>query len=177
MSDNQDSAEKAGPSVWAVPEGDDRERLTCQDCGYIAYQNPKVVTGVVCTWEEKYLICRRAIDPRKGFWTFPAGYLELNETTAQGAAREAWEEARTRVEITGLIGIYEIPRISQVYVVHAGRMTSGEHAPGLESIDTKLVDWPDIPWPEIAFPSIRWSLERHRSGLPPTVERAPEGGY
>ena len=77
---------KGGPSVWAVPDGDNRERLTCPDCGFISYDNPKIIAGLVATWEDRYLICRRAIPPRKGFWTVPAGFLELGETTAQGAS-------------------------------------------------------------------------------------------
>ena len=168
-----DPSNKSGPSVWTVPEGDDRERLTCLDCGFIHYDNPKVITGVVATWEDRYIICRRGIEPRKGYWTVPAGFLEMGETTAQGAKREAWEEARIDVEITGLIGIYEIPRISQMYVLHAGRMTSGDHAPGPESTDTELVTWADIPWKDLAFPSIRWALERHRQDLPPEITQAP----
>ena len=83
----------AGPSVHTIPEGDDRPRLTCLDCGYIAYENPKIIVGAVCVWQQKFLMCKRAIEPRKGFWTFPAGYLELNETMSNGAAREAREEA------------------------------------------------------------------------------------
>ncbi len=165
--------QKPGPSVKQVPPGDDRERLVCPDCGYIAYDNPKVVVGAVCVWEEKVLICRRAIEPRKGFWTIPAGYLELNETTAEGAIREAWEEARAEIEIDGLIGIYEIPRISQVYVVHHGRMTAPGHAAGPESEDVILAPWQDIPWDDLAFPSIKWSLERFRDGLGPDIFTAP----
>ncbi len=164
----------AGPSVWAVPEGDDRKRLTCPDCGFIAYDNPKIIAGVVATWDGRYLLCRRAIEPRRGFWTIPAGFLELGETTAEGAAREAWEEARIRIDVTDLIGIYEIPRISQMYVIHAGHMTGPEHEPGPESEDTRLVNWDEIPWNDLAFPSVRWALEQHRHAAPPTVARAPD---
>ncbi|MEK9673220.1 MAG: NUDIX hydrolase [Rhodospirillaceae bacterium] len=163
-----------GPREWKTPDGDDRERLVCPDCGFIAYENPKIIAGVVATWEDKYLLCRRAIEPRRGLWTVPAGFLELKETTAQGAAREAWEEARIRVEITGLIGLYEIPRISQMYVIHSGRMLTGDHEPGPESEETALVGWDDIPWDQLAFPSIGWSLERHRAGGPPAVAQAPD---
>lgn len=159
--------------MWRVPDGDDRERLTCVDCGYIAYQNPKMIVGAVCLWEGRYLLCRRAIEPRLGAWTIPAGYLELNEATAEGARRETWEEARAEVEIESLVGLYEIPRISQVYVVHAGTLTSASHAPGPESLETALVAWEDIPWAELAFPSIRWALEHSRAGHPPAVALAP----
>src|SRR6266852_3650554 len=89
--------------VRKVPAGDDRPRLVCDDCGYIAYENPKVVVGSVCLWEERVLLCRRAINPRRGFWTLPAGYLELNESTLAGAMREAWEEAQARITIDGLL--------------------------------------------------------------------------
>ena len=92
---------------YIIPEGDDRSRLTCLECGYIAYENPKIVVGAVCVWKQKFLMCRRAIEPRKGYWTFPAGYLELNETMADGAAREVREEASAEVSVTGLLGIYE----------------------------------------------------------------------
>ena len=170
MADN----DKSGPSVRAVPPGDDRERLVCPDCGFIAYENPRVIVGAVCVWQDRFLMCRRAIPPRKGFWTIPAGYLEMGETTAEGAAREAWEEAQARIEIEGLIGVYEIPRISQVYVVHKARLLAPEFAAGPESDEVVLMAWDDIPWDSIAFPSIRWALERFRQGLGPGHALAPE---
>ena len=171
-----DKERNPGPSVKQVPPGDDRERLVCPDCGYIAYDNPRIIAAAVPVWEDKILICRRAIQPRKGYWTIPAGFLELGETTAEGAKREAWEEARADIEIEGLIGIYEIPRISQVYVVHKARMTSPDCAPGPESEDVALVAWDDIPWDDMAFPSITWSLERFREGLGPGIFCAPVNG-
>ncbi len=161
------NSQKTGPSVKQIPEGDDRERLVCAECGYIAYDNPKVVVGAVCVWQDRFLICKRAIEPKKGFWTIPAGYLELNETTAEGAVREIWEEARAEVEIDGLIGIYEIPHISQIYVIHQARMTSPDHSPGPESETVKLVSWDDLPWDDMAFPSITWALQRYRDGEGP----------
>ena len=91
-----------GPSVLSVPEGDNRERMICPDCGFINYENPKIVVGSVCVWEERFLLCRRAINPRRGYWTLPAGYLELQESTPAGAIREAWEEAQARIVIDGL---------------------------------------------------------------------------
>jgi ADP-ribose pyrophosphatase YjhB (NUDIX family) len=166
---------KAGPSVRTVPPGDDRERLVCPDCGYVAYDNPRVIVGAVCTWQDKTLICRRAIPPRKGFWTIPAGYLEIGETTAEGAKREAWEEAHARIEIVGLIGVYEIPRISQVYVLHRAELTAPDVACGPESDEVKLIGWDDVPWDSLAFPSITWALERFRQGLAPGIAQAPEG--
>ena len=164
---------KTGPSVKTVPPGDDRERLVCPDCGYIAYDNPKIITGAVCIWQQKFLICRRAIPPRKGFWTIPAGFLELGETTAEGARREAWEEARAEIEIDGQIGFYEIPRISQVYVVHRARMTSADFAPGPESEEVILAGWEDIPWDDLAFPSVTWALGHYRDSGGPDIFQAP----
>jgi len=158
-----------GPRVETVPDGDDRARLVCPDCGYVAYENPKVVTGAVCTWDGKILFCKRAIEPRKGYWTIPAGFLEMGESTAEGAAREVWEEARAKIAITGLVGIYEITRISQIYVVHRAEMTGAAFAPGPESEDVALVAYEEIPWEEIAFPSIRWSLEQYRANTGPVI--------
>lgn len=164
----------AGPSVKVVPDGDDRPRLTCPDCGYIAYENPKIVVGAVCTWQDRILLCKRAIAPRRGYWTVPAGYLELNETFAEGAAREAWEEAETRIRITGVLGVYEIPRISQVYVIHRAEMVNPTFGPGPESAEVKLVDWDDIPWDDLAFPSVAWALNHFRSGRETAFVRHPE---
>lgn len=164
---------KVGPTTRVVPQGDSRERLVCDDCGYILYENPKIIVAAVCPWEGKVLLCRRAIKPRLGLWTIPAGFMEVEETTAQGAAREVWEEARARVDIVGLVGIYEIPRISQVYIVHRARMTSPEFAPGPESLEVGLFDWSDIPWNKLAFPSITWALEEFRRGAPPRAHIAP----
>ncbi len=146
----------------AVPDGDNRERLVCETCGHIQYDNPKVVVGSVATWEDRILMCRRAIEPRSGFWTLPAGYLELNETTEAGAAREAWEEARARIEIVGLMAVYNVPRISQVQLFYRARLLSDKIAPGEESTAVALYRWNEIPWDDLAFPSVTWALEQHR---------------
>ena len=114
-------------------------------------------------------MCQRAIEPRKDYWTFPAGYLELNETMADGAAREAWEEATARVRITGLLGIYEIPRISQVYAIYKAELDEPSFAAGLESADVQLLNWSEIPWDDLAFPSVTWGLERFRDGGEPVM--------
>jgi len=154
----------ADPSfVRRIPEGDNLERLVCTDCGFIAYENPKVVVGSVCGWQSRILLCRRAINPRKGFWTIPAGYLELNETTMDGALREAWEEAYAKIEIDGLLAVYSIPRLSQVQLIYRARLATPHFAPGPETIETRLYDWSEIPWDELAFPSVRWALEQYRS--------------
>jgi len=155
-----------------VPIGDDRERLTCNRCGWIHYENPKVIVGVVATWEEKILLCRRAIEPRHGYWTIPAGFMELRETAEEGAQREAWEEARLQVEINALLGAYSIPRAGQMHLIYRGRMTSPEFGPGPESLDVALFDWDDIPWDELAFLSNHWALNhynesKHLETFPP----------
>ncbi|MGH6954689.1 MAG: NUDIX domain-containing protein [Alphaproteobacteria bacterium] len=150
-----------GPSVRAVPAGDDRERLVCPDCGFVQYDNPKVVVGLVCAWQDRLLLCKRAINPRRGFWTMPAGYLELNESTIEGARREAWEEARARVEIDDLLAIYSVRRLSQVQIIYRGRLTSPEVTPGPETAEVALVPWREIPWDAIAFPTVRWALRHY----------------
>jgi ADP-ribose pyrophosphatase YjhB (NUDIX family) len=151
-----------GPSRRAIPAGDDRERLICPDCGFIQYDNPKVVVGSVALWQDRILLCRRAIEPRSGFWTLPAGYLELNETTVEGARREAWEEARARIEIEALLAVYNIPRLSQVQIFYRARLLSDEIAAGPESREVALFAWDQIPWDDLAFPSVRWALGHHR---------------
>lgn len=144
------------------PAGDDRERLVCRDCGFINYQNPKIVVGSVVLWEEKLLLCRRAIEPSLGYWTLPAGYMELGETADAGARREAWEEARARIEIDQLLAVYSIPRISQVQLIYRARLLDDAVAAGPESSDVGLFAWADIPWESLAFPSVHWALRHHR---------------
>ena len=143
------------------PPGDELERFVCTGCETVHYQNPKVVVGSVCTWsDDRLLLCRRAIPPRAGYWTIPAGYQELAETAEEGAHREAWEEARARIEITGILAVYTVPRISQVQVMYRARLLSPEVAPGPESAEVALVGWGAIPWGELAFPTVRWILRR-----------------
>ncbi|MCZ6721466.1 MAG: NUDIX hydrolase [Alphaproteobacteria bacterium] len=152
----------AGPIVSKVPEGDNRARLVCEACGFIHYHNPKVVVGAVCGYEGKILLCRRAIEPRTGFWTIPAGYLELNETSLEGAAREALEEAKAEIEVEALLAVYNIPRIGQLQLIYRARLENARIGPGPESLETRLFDWREIPWDELAFPSTRWALEHFR---------------
>jgi ADP-ribose pyrophosphatase YjhB (NUDIX family) len=141
-----------GPSVLSIPEGDNRERMICPDCGFINYENPKVVVGSVCVWEERFLLCRRAINPRRGFWTLPAGYLELHESTPAGAMREAWEEAQAKIIIDGLLAIYDIPRISQVQIMYRAHLAAPEFAAGPESLEVRLFAWDEIPWARTRLP-------------------------
>jgi ADP-ribose pyrophosphatase YjhB (NUDIX family) len=146
-----------------VPQGDNRERLVCADCGFIAYENPKIVVGSVVARDGNVLLCRRAIEPRRGFWTLPAGYLEHGETVQEGAAREAWEEATARIAIDGILAVYSISRLGQVQVIFRARFAEigakPLYAAGEESLDVGLFAWNAIPWSEIAFPSVRWALE------------------
>ncbi|MBV6633306.1 MAG: NUDIX hydrolase [Alphaproteobacteria bacterium] len=154
-----------GPVNRRVPEGDDRERLVCDDCGFINYENPKIVVGSVATWGEQILLCKRAIEPRLGFWTLPAGYMELGENPAEGARREAWEEARARLTIRDLLAVYSIERISQVQLIYRATLDTPEIDVGPESQEVRLFDWADIPWKDLAFPTVHWALTHHRAAL------------
>lgn len=159
-----------GPVARRVPEGDDRERNVCLDCGFIHYDNPRIVAGAVCTWEDKILLCRRAIAPRIGYWTIPAGYLELGETIAEGAAREVMEEAGADVAVGDFLGLFELPHISQIYALFHADMRSSALDPGPESQEAQLFGWDEIPWDELAFPSVSWSLKLYRDGGAPQLE-------
>lgn len=145
-----------------TPAGDNRPRLVCPECTYIKYDNPLVVVGSVVTWDDRILLCRRAIEPRRGYWTIPAGYLELNEAPEEGAMREAHEEALARIEIDALLAVYNIARISQVQLIYRARLLDPDIAPGEESLEVGLYDWKAIPWDDIAFPSVHWALNHYR---------------
>ena len=145
-----------------MPDGDTMERDVCATCGHVHYVNPKIVVGAVCSWHGRILLCRRAIEPRHGFWTMPAGYMEEGETPAEGAAREAWEEALAKIEIDRLLAVYAVPRISQVQLIFRAALAAPDFAPGTESLETKLFAWEEIPWETLAFPSVHWALKHHR---------------
>ena len=153
---------RVGPRERRVPPGDDRERLLCPDCGYVAYENPKMVVGAVVSHGERVLLCKRAIEPRIGYWTLPAGFLEMGESPEEGACREAWEEARAKLTLTGLLAVYSISRISQVQLIYRAHLAEAHFAPGPESQDVALFSWDEIPWAEIAFPTVEWALKRFR---------------
>ena len=148
--------------IKKVPEGDTHERSVCKDCGHIFYENPKIVAGVVAVWQDRILMCRRAIEPRLGFWTLPAGFMENNETIAEGAAREAREEACAEVETNALIGVYNVARLSQVQIFYRAKLVSDDIAVGPESAEVALFAWDDIPWDNLAFPSVYWALQHYR---------------
>lgn len=163
--------------VKQIPEGDNRERPVCRDCGHIDYQNPKIVVGAVVAHGGKVLLCKRAIEPRRGFWTLPAGYLELGETTEEGAAREALEEAEAEIALEGLLAVYSISRIGQVQMIYRARFADPDNprfAAGDESLEVRLFDWDEIPWDQLAFPTVRWSLDTWR-GNPAGALGAPAG--
>jgi ADP-ribose pyrophosphatase YjhB (NUDIX family) len=147
-----------GPRVREIPEGDNRPRLICPDCGFINYENPKIVVGAVVTWQDKFLLCRRAINPRKGHWTIPAGFLELNESVIDGARREAVEEACADIEIDALLAVYNVPRISQVQLIYRATLPRPDFAAGEESLEVALFEWDALPWDDLAFPSVSWAL-------------------
>jgi ADP-ribose pyrophosphatase YjhB (NUDIX family) len=166
-----------------VPAGDDRLRHVCPGCGEVHYHNPKIVVGSVCTLGDRLLLCRRAIEPRRGFWTIPAGYLELGESAEAGALREAWEEARARIVLEGLMAVYSVDRIGQVQLLYRARLLDAAVAAGPESLEVRLLGWAEIPWADLAFPTVRWILEhagalRGRAGPLVTVsnpgDRQPE---
>ena len=146
-----------------IPAGDTHERDVCATCGFVNYVNPKIVTGSIVRYEDKILLCRRAIEPRIGFWTLPAGFMELGETTEQAAMREAQEEANANIVIDRLLAIYTIPRIAQVQIMYLAHLETPVFSAGPESLEVMLADWAEIPWDELAFPSVRWALEQYRS--------------
>jgi len=145
-----------------IPEGEDRERLVCNDCGFIAYENPKIVVGSVVGVDGQVLLCRRAIAPRRGFWTIPAGYMEMGETVEEGARREAREEACADLALDGVLAVYSIARLGQVQVLFRASLASPGFAAGAESLEVRLFAWEDIPWDDLAFPSVHWVLHAWR---------------
>jgi ADP-ribose pyrophosphatase YjhB (NUDIX family) len=150
--------------VRRVPDGDTHERLVCPSCGFIAYENPKIVVGSVVSDGGRVLLCRRAIEPRRGFWTLPAGFLEMNETVEEGARREALEEAEAQLVIDGVLAIYSISRIGQIQIMFRARFDGPPHvAAGPESEEVRMFAWDEIPWDCLAFPSVRWSLHAWRA--------------
>jgi ADP-ribose pyrophosphatase YjhB (NUDIX family) len=153
-----------------TPFGDDRPRYVCDTCHTVHYENPKMVVGCIPEWEDQILLCRRAIEPRLGFWTVPAGYLEMGETLEEGARREALEEAGVRLGILKLYTLFELTHISQVYVVFRARLLEAQFAPGTESSEVRLFRESDVPWDSMAFSSIKESLRLY-------FEDKPEGHF
>ena len=146
--------------VSKVPDGDHLPRFVCVTCGIVHYQNPLLVLGCVPQWEDKILLCRRAIEPRLGFWTVPAGFMENGETMQHAAARECWEEATARVEIGSLLAVVNVTHARQVHVMFRARLLSPQFSPGAESLEVGLYTEEEIPWADLAFPSGEFTLRR-----------------
>ena len=142
-----------------VPPEDNRPRAVCKVCFKIHYVNPKVVVGSMKTWENQILLCRRAINPRKGFWTLPAGFMEIGESTSEGAKRETIEESGADIELKELFAVFDIPTFNQVHIFYLARMKSDKLNPGIESLEARLFREEDIPWPELSFTSVKKALE------------------
>jgi ADP-ribose pyrophosphatase YjhB (NUDIX family) len=149
----------AAPLAERIPDGDHLPRAVCTACGAIHYRNPKLIAGCVPELDRRILICRRAIEPRRGYWTIPAGFMEIGETLQQAAARECQEEALARVQVGSLVAVVHVLHAEQVHVMFRARL-SGGFGVGVESLETVLCDESDIPWPEIAFPSVEFTLRR-----------------
>ena len=146
---------------FRIPPGDHLPRHVCDACGVIHYQNPKLVVGCVPEHEGRILLCKRAIEPRSGFWTVPAGFMENNETLQQAAARESYEEALAKVEIGSLLAVVHVLRAHQVHVFFRAKLPTPEFGAGPESLEVHLVEPKDIPWADIAFPSTEFTLRRY----------------
>lgn len=162
----------AAPLERRIPDGDHLPRFVCPACGTIHYQNPKLVAGCVPEHEGRILLCRRAIEPRRGFWTIPAGFMENNETLQQAAARECREEALARVEIGDPCAIVHVLHAHQVHVMFRARLSDPSYGVGVESLEVRLCAEQEVPWPDLAFLSVAFTLRRYfedhaagRSGL------------
>jgi ADP-ribose pyrophosphatase YjhB (NUDIX family) len=156
-----------------IPEGDNRPRRVCDRCGFIDYVNPKIVVGAVVAISERgpafgpdavpltdvgILLCRRAIMPRRGYWTLPAGYMEEGETLADATLREAKEEAEADLKLDGVLAIYDVPHLSQVQIFHRASLAAPGYGAGAETLETRIFPWAEIPWKELAFYSVSWAL-------------------
>jgi len=159
------------PVTLRVPEGDNRPRFVCSACGTIHYQNPKIVAGCVPEHDGKILLCRRAIEPRRGYWTIPAGFMENGETTQDAARREALEEALADVEVGSLLAVVHVLHANQVHVMFRARLPTPEFGAGDESLESMLCHEEQIPWTEIAFRSVDFALRRYLEDRREGVER------
>lgn len=149
------------PVSLKIPAGDNLPRHVCERCSAIHYLNPKLVVGAIPEWEDRILLCRRAIEPRAGLWTLPAGFMENAETTAQAAARETLEEACARIEVGDMFTLINVPHINQVHIVYRAQLLDLAFAPGEESLEVQLLDEASIPWNEIAFRTIALTLRHY----------------
>ena len=149
----------AATVVHRIPPGDNKPRYLCESCGEIHYQNPKLVVGCVPVWEDRLLLCRRAIEPRYGYWTLPAGFMENDETAGEGALRETLEEAGARVQLGEPFTMLSVPRVNQVHVFFRANLVDLTFAPGEESLEVALFTEAAIPWNEIAFRTVGLTLK------------------
>lgn len=147
------------PVSLRIPPGDNLPRHICDQCGTIHYQNPKVVVGAIAAWEDQILMCRRAIEPRYGFWTLPAGFMENNETTGDAALRETREEAGAKIHLGPMFTYVDLPHISQIHIIYRATLLDLDFLPGEESLEVSLMKESDIPWDEIAFRSVEYTLK------------------
>ena len=145
--------------VYKQPLDDTHHRFVCMSCETIHYQNPKIVSGCIPVWDNKVLLCKRSIEPRYGYWTLPAGFMELGETNYQAALRETAEEANARVEIIDLFSVFNLPHVDQVYMMFRSQLLDLDFSPGDESLEVKLFEESEIPWNEIAFTTISHTLK------------------
>ncbi len=152
--------ECGSPVDYRIPADDNRERATCPACATIHYENPLNVVGTVPFWQDSVLLCRRNIEPRHGLWTLPAGFMELGETTAEGAARETHEEAGARIELLDLFSVLNVVRVGQVHFFYRARLLDTDFDPGPETIEARLFRQDEIAWDELAFRTVRLTLER-----------------
>jgi ADP-ribose pyrophosphatase YjhB (NUDIX family) len=157
-------------TAFSTPPGDHMLRRVCPSCDSVHYENPRIVVGCVPEHEGKILICRRGIEPRRGYWTIPAGFMENGETLEAGAARECHEEALAVVDIGSLLAVVNIPEAQQVHVFFRARLTTSAFGAGEESLEAMMVDAADIPWKDIAFPSTRFALEKYLADRSAGVE-------
>lgn len=149
------------PVELRLPQDDHRERHVCTICHTIHYLNPKLICGAIPEWEDgRILLCRRAIEPRHGLWTLPAGFMENGESTSQAAARETLEEANARIEVLDLYAMYNLPYINQVQLLYRAKLLDTDYSPGVESLEVELFGEKDIPWDKLAFRPIRYTLEK-----------------
>ncbi len=146
------------PVISKVPDDDNRPRFVCESCHTIHYENPKIVAGCIPAWEDKVLLCRRAIEPRRGLWTLPAGFMENDETVQEAALRETQEEANAHVQLLELYTLLNLPHVSQVYMMFRSQLKDLDFSPGNESLETRLFSREEIPWNEIAFKTIEQTL-------------------
>lgn len=149
------------PTAYRVPSDDSRERAVCAECGTVHYENPLIVVGTLPVWGEQVLLCRRAIEPRRGYWTLPAGFMELGETTEQGALRETLEEAGARVQLQGLFSVLNVVRVGQLHLFYRASLLDADFCAGAESLEVALFAESAIPWEELAFRTVRETLQHY----------------